>query len=125
MANHRTRSTSFFGMTYHDYSASPKFTTPDLIVAFNTGMYEEFTESWKTSLEVMLDLNVPALFTSYNKYEAEQDTVVLSQVNARLLTETPRLNPFRVAKATIEPGVNDVFFHLNMYCMAFKGRAQG
>jgi hypothetical protein len=73
----------------------------------------------------MFDLNVAELCTSYNKYEAEQDLVVLSQVNARLLTESPRLNPFRVTKATIEPSVNDAFFRLNMYCMSFKGRAQG
>jgi hypothetical protein len=37
VVHHCTWSTSLFGMTYHDYIASPKFTTLDLIVAFNTG----------------------------------------------------------------------------------------
>jgi hypothetical protein len=37
VVHHCTWSTSLVGMTYHDYIASPKFTTPDLIVAFNTG----------------------------------------------------------------------------------------
>jgi hypothetical protein len=42
----------------------------------------------------MFDLNVAELCTSYNKYEAEQDLVMLSQVNACLQMESPRLNLF-------------------------------
>jgi len=124
VAQHRSRSTSIHGFTYHDYKASSKFKSPDLIVAFNTGMYEEYTDSWKTSLEVILDMNVPALFTSFNKDEAVQDLAILSSLHANILTDSPVLNPMRVANAEIEAcGQVDAFFHRNMYCMAFKGRA--
>lgn len=71
-----------------------------------------------------MDTNVPALFTSYTRNEADQDIGVLSDVNANLVTEQPLLNPVRVAYAEIEGGGNvDAFFHQNMYCIAFKGRA--
>jgi hypothetical protein len=56
-----------------ELSSSRSSLKPDLIVAFNTGMYEVDVASWTTSLEVILDTNVPALFTSNNRSEAEQD----------------------------------------------------
>lgn len=123
-SRNRTRSISIYGLTYHDYKASSKFTAPDLVVAFNTGMYEEYTESWKTSLEEILDMDVPALFTSFNKDEADQDHAVLVSLNANVLPGSPALNPMRVAHAEIEAGGEaiDAFFHHNMYYSGFKGR---
>lgn len=120
----RSRGTYIYGLTYHDYKASIMFKSPDLIVAFNTGMHEVCTESWKTSLEVILDMNVPALFTSYNKDEAVQDYALLTSLNASMLTNAPVLNPMRTAYPVIEGCTHeDIFYHQNMYCMAFKGRA--
>ena len=54
----------FHKMTYHDYYASEGFIRPYFVVAFNTGMFEEYTKSWKDSLRVLLTLNVPCIFTS-------------------------------------------------------------
>jgi hypothetical protein len=89
----RERICSFHCSTYHDYHSSTYFTKPDFLVAFNTGMYEECTESWKTSLRVILDLQVPSLFTSYCMQEAVADFKVLKDLKANLLTDSAVLNP--------------------------------
>ncbi len=119
----RTRLQAFYEMAYHDYFASDEFVNPDLVVAFNTGMFEEYTESWKQSLEVMMTLDVPCLFTSYNRHEGEEDMNVLREVNARTLTDEAVLNPFRAQIPLIDDGCIDQFFYNNMYCICFKGRA--
>lgn len=46
-SNSRTRAYGFYKLPYHEYHASGKFRKPDFIVAYNTGMYEEYTDSWK------------------------------------------------------------------------------
>ena len=119
----RVRMQGFHELTYHDYRASRHFTQPDFVAAFNTGMYDECTESWKTSLRAMLDLDVPCLFTSYNLDEAEQDMGVLRQVDARTLDDSPVLNPFRSMVPAIDDTTTDEqFFYANMYYSCFKGR---
>ena len=57
---------------------------------------EADTESWKTSLRVILDMDIPAYFTSYNNTEADQDFAILnsSDVNANILQNGPKLNEF-------------------------------
>jgi len=108
-------------MTYHEYHASDHFRTPDFVAAFNTGMFEECTESWKESLGVMLALGVPCIFTSYNLYEAREDAKVLEQVGARL-TCSAELNPFRVQIPRLDYSVDhEAFFYENMYYTCFKG----
>jgi splicing suppressor protein 51 len=115
-------------MTYHDFKADASiFTKPDLIVSFNSGMYEEDTESWKKSRQVVLDLNVPAMFTSYNEEEGDQDFAVLQSLNACTLTDKPVRNPFAVQVPEIEPGYwynseKQPFFYNSMYCTCFQGR---
>ena len=109
-------------MTYHEYRASEHFSTPDFIAAFNTGMFEECTESWKESLKVMLELNSPCIFTSYNLFEAREDVKVLEQVGANL-TRAAELNPFRTQIPMIDYSEdNEAFFYENMYYTCFKGR---
>jgi hypothetical protein len=98
------------------------FSQPDLIVAFNTGMFEQCTESWKTSLQVMLDMNVPCLFTSYAKDEAIGDYAILKSLNANCLSDEALLNPMRDSTPTVEPCPSLSMFHVNMYCTCFKGR---
>jgi splicing suppressor protein 51 len=124
----RERIYSFHCATYHDYHASTYFTKPDFLVAFNTGMYEEYTESWKTSLRVILDLQVPSLFTSYCMQEAVADFKVLKDLKANLLTDSPVLNPVPDMNKCAESVCNvvdlglDQFYQSNMYCICFKGR---
>ena len=124
----RKRIYSFHSATYHDYHASTYFAKPDFVVAFNTGMFDECTESWKTSLRVILDLQVPSLFTSYCLQEAEADFKVLEGLKANLLTDSPVLNPFPDMLKYADSGFNvlevgvDQFYQGNMYCICFKGR---
>jgi hypothetical protein len=42
----------------------------------------------------MFDLDVAELFPSYNKYEAEQVLVALSQIECMCADGKPGLNPF-------------------------------
>ena len=119
----RIRTQGFYRMTYHDYHNSGEFIRPDFAVAFNPGMYEEYTESWKTSLAVLLTLDVPCIFTSYNEHEGDADFIVLREVNARTLTRSTVLNPFRVEIPKVDEGVIDKFFHDNMYSICFEGYA--
>jgi splicing suppressor protein 51 len=126
----RQRKQSLLGMTYHDFQAdSTIFTAPDLIVAFNSGMAEEETESWQKTLKVILDINVPAMFTSYQKDEADNEYAILQSLNARTLTDKPVRNPFAVQLPEIEPGYwygskKEPFFHNSMYCVCFQGRCE-
>eukprot|EP00978_Attheya_sp_CCMP212_P015098 scaffold38823_cov48-Attheya_sp.AAC.5 len=123
----RRRIHSIHGTTYHDYASSSFFTKPDFVVAFNTGMFQEDCVSWQTSLRVLLDFEVPCLFTSYNFTEAKQDYDVLKKLDANLLTDSPVLNPVSDMALEIEPSANvfkegiDRFYQRNMYCMLFNG----
>jgi splicing suppressor protein 51 len=118
----RVRMQGFHDTTYHDYRASDEFLKPDFAAAFNTGLYDEFTESWKESVAVLLDLEVPCIFTSFNKDEGEADLKVLCDVGAKTLTETTNLNPFHVKIPFIDDNYIDKFFYHNMYYICFKGR---
>ena len=93
------------------------------MAAFNAEMYDEDTDGWKNSLEVLLTLDVPCIFTSYNKYAGDEDYAILTEVGAKKLTEAPVLNPFRVDFPFVDDGFIDRFFYANMYCTCFKGRA--
>lgn len=119
----RKRTVAFYGKTYHDHFYDKEsFTKPDFVVAFNTGMFEEYTESWKKSLGVMLDLDIPCLFTSYNQMEANADYNVLCELNAHTLTGAPVTNPFAVNHPFIDFSENDKFYKNNMHCICFRGR---
>ena len=136
VGKNRSRIQGFSKSTYHDYFAKSsgthsggthsgggsRFKTPDLIVAFNTGMFEEYTDSWKESLEIMLDLNVPCIFTSYNNHEACEDLKVLKEVNAHTLRDLPVKHPFAVDFPIPDLSAIDQFFQHNMYSNCFKGR---
>jgi mitochondrial splicing suppressor protein 51 len=127
----RNRLTGMFGYTYHEYLekylATSKHSKPDFIVAFNTGMFENDTESWKTSLEVILDMNVPSYFTSYCKQEAVEDFALLQNMKANILQETPEENAFGEDCMSIQAASQfgiDNFFANNMYGVLFQGRSK-
>eukprot|EP00554_Chaetoceros_debilis_P016580 CAMPEP_0194125878 /NCGR_PEP_ID=MMETSP0150-20130528/59694_1 /TAXON_ID=122233 /ORGANISM="Chaetoceros debilis, Strain MM31A-1" /LENGTH=113 /DNA_ID=CAMNT_0038819707 /DNA_START=1197 /DNA_END=1538 /DNA_ORIENTATION=- len=112
-------------MTYHDYfndNGGSSSVKPDFVVAYNTGMYEEYTESWKESLKVMIDLDVPCIFTSYDENEAIADFDVLGEVNARTLTDAPVKHPFSADFPVIDLSEVDKFFQASMYSICFRGR---
>ena len=119
----RERILSFYGKTYHEYAAdTEQFKPPDFVVAYNTGMHEEYTDSWKESLEVLLDMEVPCVFTSYNMAEAKADLALLQSVNADVWTgDHPLENPFAVDCPNLDVEV-DKFFMCNQTLIGFKGR---
>lgn len=122
-AKGRVRMQGFHDMTYHEYYTSDDFVKPDFVAAYNTGMYDEYTQEWKDSLKVLLDLDVPCIFTSYNELEGVEDLKVLREVGAKTLTETTMLNPFQVMVPYIDDNFIDKFFYSNMYYICFRGRA--
>ena len=122
-AKARQRIYSYYGSTYHEYYFDKEsFQKPDFVVAFNTGMYEEYTESWKDSLKVILDLDVPSFFTSFNEEEAIGDFEVLRSLNACTLTSSPVKNPFSVDYPIIDANFKDSFYQINCFGTGFKGR---
>ncbi|KAL3908447.1 MAG: hypothetical protein SGILL_008475 [Bacillariaceae sp.] len=123
----RQRCYGMYGYTYHDYQEKEDAVRPDFIVAFNSGMHEAETESWKTSLEMVLDMNVPAYFTSYEESEAIKDFDLLMSLGANILQDKIKLNPFSDQQVCIEPvtvGRMDKFFSPNMYGVLFCGREE-
>ena len=136
----RTRYYGNYAYTYHEYAnkylekekkkhSKHAHATPDLIVAFNSGIHEVDTESWKTTLRYILDMNAPSYFTSYSKEEAIQDWEIISSLDANILheDECPKLNPFADMQPVIESPPSkaagiDEFYSCNMYGVLFQGR---
>ncbi|KAE9407222.1 hypothetical protein BT96DRAFT_1014319 [Gymnopus androsaceus JB14] len=71
---------------YHDYIRQNPRSKPDLIVALNSG-HSDITLifSWMPTLEKILDMNVPALFTEYLREEAEYEVARLRSMGARIV----------------------------------------
>lgn len=88
-------------------------------------MHKVETESWKTSLKVILDLDVPALFTSFNRQEGVKDYAIFRGLEANIHSEEPLLNPVRSLMPEFETwntSVVDAFFQKNMYYVTVRGR---
>ncbi|MCJ1456290.1 hypothetical protein MMC28_006650 [Mycoblastus sanguinarius] len=80
----RTRRIFVKRRLYHDVVHSQLLAQnpPDLLVAFNSGHAESETKSWAPMLKFILDSGVPAIFTTYNEYEAIQEEQVLDKMGA-------------------------------------------
>ncbi|KAF7290658.1 MYND-type domain-containing protein [Mycena indigotica] len=78
--------------TYHDFAQTSTFSThtPDLIAGFHTGMGEVDTDSWRTSVSLILAKKIPALFTTYSLPEAMHDTILLRSLGAVFVKELER-----------------------------------
>lgn len=77
------------------------FTRPHFIVGFNTGMTEVDPVSWKTAIDEILRLRVPALFTAYSHYEAEMEARMFrSRTDTKFLLPVGR-NKWRGVVPTI------------------------
>ncbi|KAF7329079.1 MYND-type domain-containing protein [Mycena kentingensis (nom. inval.)] len=76
-------------LTYHDFALTAEFRAnrPDLIAGFNTGMAEVGTEGWVPSIRVILDSNVPTVFTMYSSVEAFADMLFLSGLGAKFVVK--------------------------------------
>ncbi|CAG8689860.1 325_t:CDS:1, partial [Dentiscutata heterogama] len=73
----RKRIYSLHPVSYDEYSVSDDFITPQFVVGFNIDLYEE---SWKSSVEFLIEKEIPCTFTSYSKDEANQNVKILKDL---------------------------------------------
>ena len=117
----RVRNVSSYGGLYHDFKTTPDFISPDLCVAFNTGLHEVCVESWATTVNCLLDMNVPCVFTSFEEVEAQKDGKALRALQAHVV-QGPEPNPFRAQSPMIDTERIDKFYQRNNYVVCFQGR---
>ena len=118
----RKRVMTTYAKKWHEYRADKdRYTKPDLVVAFNTGMSMEETDGWVESIKMMIEDDIPCLFTMYQEDEAKGDYDLLQSLGAKIITERNAMNPFAVDIPTIDANRPDTFFHLNERYVCFKG----
>ena len=110
---------------YHDFVKSELFAKypPDLIVALHTG--HATVSSWQPTLPSILDLGIPAVFTTYNKQEALDEGQIFDEMGAHF-SRRPAENPWRGVLPLFEAfeGRYDVYY-CNYYWYIVKGRKPG
>ncbi|KAF8963225.1 hypothetical protein BDZ97DRAFT_1661795 [Flammula alnicola] len=102
--------------TYHEFVASQgrRYVKPDLAVAFNSGCSEEDVSSWKTTLVLLAQRNVPTIFTAYNQEEAQAEAKILESAGAILHADLgPKQNPWGSLLAKTEPNKVTGFYAVN------------
>ena len=109
---------------YHECDEASLFPeySPDLIVACNSGHSDEETESWRPTLERILESNIPAVFTTYNEQEATDEQIVLGRMGARFV-QTGNKNRWHglVPKVENFGARYEVFYH-NHFNYIVKGK---
>lgn len=85
--NRRSREVFFKKGLYHDISKSELIVQhpPDLLVAFHPGFEEVESETWRPTLELILDSGVPIVFTTYNHQEAMLELRILDEMGAHVV----------------------------------------
>ena len=84
----RTRHLFAKRLLYHDFMYKcPLFAQhpPDIIVAFDSGHTDAETSLWMPTLQHILDLDVPALFTTFNEQEAYEEELLLERMGAKFV----------------------------------------
>ncbi|KAJ7190580.1 hypothetical protein GGX14DRAFT_507204 [Mycena pura] len=102
--------------TYHGYvdSQGTKFAPPDLAIAFNSGASQESTHTWPPTFKVLVARKIRALFTAYNREEAEAEAGLLRTAGARLHPALgPGKNPWGSSKLIPEPSKVYGFYAVN------------
>ena len=109
---------------YHECDEASLFPEypPDLIVAYHSGHADEETESWRPTLERILETNVPALFTTFNEQEAVDEQAVLRSMGARFV-QTCDKNRWHGLVPKIENfGTRYETFYYNYFTYIVKGK---
>ncbi|KZV72350.1 hypothetical protein PENSPDRAFT_733551 [Peniophora sp. CONT] len=89
----RRREVLYAPVKYHDSPWAPckvhpsRPNAPDFIVCFNTGMLESdaATDSWAETIQVILDADVPALFTTTTRADAFKEVAKFRAERARFI----------------------------------------
>ncbi|KAH7094309.1 hypothetical protein FB567DRAFT_1145 [Paraphoma chrysanthemicola] len=120
----RRRFLSSYKGLYHDYTKSPVFEKPDLIVAFNSGFVDgdDAESDWDQTIRMIVDSGTATLFTAYNPREARNEQAKMKRLGARFVTE-PEENKWR--SLVPMPELLDVEYEIwyqNYYRYVIKGR---
>lgn len=109
---------------YHDFAKSDLFANypPDLVVALHSGHAESEVQRWQPTLKRILDLDVPALFTTYNNKEAVEEEHIFESLGAHFSKRLAE-NPWRgvLPKFDMFMDRHDVYY-FNYYWYIVKGR---
>lgn len=93
---------------YHEYVKSSKYTKPDIICAFNAGMYRvtgfNGEDTWGLSIQEMIKSKVPLLITEYTSMELNYDLKRIQNSIPINIIIPPSQNPF----ASLKPSLNFV-----------------
>ena len=110
---------------YHDFVKSKLFAKypPDLIITYQSGHAQ--VSSWQPTLHTILDLGVPAVFTTYNEQEALDEERSFDEMGAHF-SRRPAENPWRGVLPMFDlfVGRYDVYY-CNYYWYIVKGRVSG
>jgi splicing suppressor protein 51 len=116
-ARSRKRTAFLYRGLYHDFIHTEQYQHPDLAVAFHTGFSQEAREEWMPTIRHLASAQYPALFTTYNKEEMQQETMIFSRLGAKFVQEGEP-NPWKAVCPILEPmgsEENNVYYS-NQYC---------
>ncbi|KIY70758.1 hypothetical protein CYLTODRAFT_487781 [Cylindrobasidium torrendii FP15055 ss-10] len=117
------RTRALHAVRYHDFLAqNPARRRPDLVVALNTGWSEVETSSWAPTLQAILKLKVPALFTAYTKQEAERERSF--QRNLDFIVDV-QPNKWRGVIPIVNIALRDMFNQIAVYSSQYWYIAKG
>lgn len=112
---------------YHDFAKSDLFAKypPDLVVALHSGHAKSEVQRWRPTLQCILDLGAPALFTTYNRNEAVEEEHIFDKMGARFSKRLAE-NQWRgvLPKFNVFMERYDVYY-FNYYWYIVKGRKHG
>lgn len=123
----RTRSVFMKRELYHEFAKTRLFASypTDLIAAFHPGFSQEEVDSWRPTLERILDLDVPSVFTNYNVDEATEEEEILLKLGARFLKK-PEENQWRGRYPYLDPATEPyAIYYLNYFWYIVKGKVEG
>ncbi|KAF2714301.1 hypothetical protein K504DRAFT_367046 [Pleomassaria siparia CBS 279.74] len=92
----RMRSIASFKGVYHDFATTPEYEKPDLMVLFNSGFADgdDAESHWAPTIRMVVQGDVPALFTTYNEQEAQNEKTIMERLGASFVVE-PEKNMWR------------------------------
>lgn len=88
-ADGRKRTIASYRGVYHDFVTTPDYDEPDLVVLFNSGWVDglDAESHWEPTIKLLVEGGIPALFTTYNAQEAQNEKAKLMGLNAKFVVE--------------------------------------
>lgn len=121
----RTRQIFFSRSLYHNFCLDNPLAAehpPDMLVAFNSGHTDAETHTWQPTLQKILDMETPAVFTTYNRKEALEEGSVFEKMDARFLVR-PEENRWRGLISYLDPfEARYETYYQNLWWYVVKGK---